>query len=63
MPKDYVTNQFDFKGLRCAGWVAPDEMFSCEASPRGITDLVWIKHSHVFEMFLSCKKTPAAVSV
>lgn len=23
MPKDYVAKQFDFKGLHCAGWVAP----------------------------------------
>lgn len=30
MPKDYVAKQFDFKGLRCAGWIAPDETFSSE---------------------------------
>lgn len=58
-----MAEQFDFKGLCCAGWVAPDGMFSCEVSPRGITDLVSIEHSHGFETFLSCKKTPAAVSV
>lgn len=63
MPKDYVAKQFDFEGLHCAGWVAPDETFLSEVPPRGVTDLVLIEHSHVFEMFLSWKKTPAAVSV
>ena len=36
MPKDYVAKQFDFKGLRCASWAAPDETVSSEVpSKRG----------------------------
>lgn len=53
MPKDYVAKQFDFKGLHYASWVAPDETFLSEVPPRGVSDLVLIEHSHVFEMLLS----------
>lgn len=63
MPKDYMARQVDFKEPHCAGWAAPDETFLSEVPPRGVTGLVLIEHSHVFEMFLSWKKTPAAVSV
>lgn len=48
MPKDYVSKQLRFKGLRCAGWVAPDETFLSEVPPKGVADLVLIEHSHVF---------------
>lgn len=52
-----------FYGAVLSVWVAPEVAFSSEVLPRWVTDLVLIEYSHIFERFLSWKKTAAAVLV